>query len=423
MKKRLLSSLITGSLVVVCMFVFSGAAAGDTVYVDPNGSADFNTIQTAIDDVNTVAGDVVIVMPGTYVENINMSGKAITLRGTDPLNAGVVLATIIDGNASGSVITCNTSEGPSTVISGFLITNGLADYGAGMYITSSSPTVTNCTFSGNTVNNIGGGMICAGYSSATITNCTFSNNSANDRGGGMCDYYSSTTVTNCTFSNNSANISGGGFYHHQSESPTVTNCTFSGNTATYHGGGMYNGYSPSPTVINCTFNGNTAANGSGMSNNNSSPTVRNSILWGNISGGEIYNSSSTPIISYCNIAGGYPGTGNIDADPLFVNAAVGDYHLRSQAGNFTTNQSPYGPPVFEVFDPNTSPCIDAGDPGSDVGDEPEGNGGRINMGAYGGTNMASRSSYIPPVEGDVDGDGDVDLDDFALMAANWLAGK
>ncbi len=332
MKKRLLSSLITGPLVVVCMFVFSGVAAGDTVYVDPNGSADFNTIQAAIDDVGTVAGDVVIVMPGTYVENINMLGKAITLRSTDPLNSGVVLATIIDSNASGTVITCNTGEGPSTVISGFLITNGRADYGGGMYNSGSSPTVTNCTFSGNTANIIGGGMISDGGSSATITNCTFSNNSA-DSGGGMGDYSSSTTVTNCTFSNNPANERGGGFYNHYNSSPTVNGCTFSGNTAPA-GGGMFNNNSSSPTVINCTFSGNTAGTGGGMYNNSSSPKVSDSFFCVN-----------TP-------------------DQIF--------------GAYTDN---------------------------------------------GGNNMQHCPPPVTRIEGDVDGDGDVDLHDFALMAANWLEGK
>ncbi len=44
------------------------------------------------------------------------------------------------------------------------------------------------------------------------------------------------------------------------------------------------------------------------------------------------------------------------------------------------------------MDAATSPCIDAGDPNSPVGDEPQPNGGRINMGAYGGTAEASKSS-------------------------------
>ncbi len=73
-------------------------------------------------------------------------------------------------------------------------------------------------------------------------------------------------------------------------------------------------------------------------------------------------------MSYCDIQGGWPGEGNIDADPLFTDIINGDFHLL--AG---------------------SPCIDAGDPGSEFALEPEPNGGRINMGAYGGTPQASLS--------------------------------
>ncbi len=57
---------------------------------------DFGTIQAAIDDPGTVAGDVVIVAQGEYSENINFFGKAITVRSTDPNDAGVVLNTIIN---------------------------------------------------------------------------------------------------------------------------------------------------------------------------------------------------------------------------------------------------------------------------------------------------------------------------------------
>ena len=59
--------------------------------------------------------------------------------------------------------------------------------------------------------------------------------------------------------------------------------------------------------------------------------MRNSILWGNTTmtgGTQIYNSSSAPSITYSLVEGGYPGTGNISADPLFVNAAAGDLRLR-----------------------------------------------------------------------------------------------
>ena len=97
------------------------------------------------------------------------------------------------------------------------------------------------------------------------------------------------------------------------------------------------------------------------------------------------NDRSSIFVSYSNIRGGWEGEGNIDVDPLFVDADNGDYHLKSQAGRYdATNQT-------WVIDDVTSPCIDAGDPNSEVVDEPVPNGDRINMGAYGGTVEASKS--------------------------------
>ena len=66
----------------------------------------------------------------------------------------------------------------------------------------------------------------------------------------------------------------------------------------------------------------------------------------------------------------------------------GDYHLKSQAARWDAARESW------VIDDVTSSC-DAGDPNSPVGDEPEPNGGRVNMGAYGGTAEASKSYIVP----------------------------
>lgn len=206
------------------------------------------------------------------------------------------------------------------------------------------------------------------------------NGSAYDSlGGGMINDSGSPTLTNLTFSGNSADYGGGmyNFGENGNSSPTLTNVIFSGNTATYYGGGMYNDsdYS-SPTLTNVTFSGNSAYIGGGMYNDGeySSPTLTNCILWGNTAdyGSQMYSSLTSPSVSYSDIQGGYAGTGNINADPLFVNAAGGN--LRLQAG---------------------SPAIDAGDnaavPGgitTDLDGLPrfaDGNGdtfATVDMGAY-----------------------------------------
>ncbi|WP_373331263.1 right-handed parallel beta-helix repeat-containing protein [Salmonirosea aquatica] len=80
-----------------------------------------------------------------------------------------------------------------------------------MYNTSSSPTLTNCSFLNNSANEIGGGIFNDFGSNPTLTNCSFLNNSAY-LGGGMCNFNSnSPTLTNCSFLNNSADRAGGAY--------------------------------------------------------------------------------------------------------------------------------------------------------------------------------------------------------------------
>ena len=366
--------------VLVALLTVSTAQA-DIIFVDVNCPGPGNgsvrdpycSIQTAID--NAVDTDEIVVAPGTYFETINFLGKAVWL-----LSSGGAEVTTIDANLPrgefASVVTCDSGEGPDTVLDGFTITGGTGkdvfgagitrgggmynflssptvvncdfirnsatESGGGMWNNSSSPTVNNCTFDGNSaVHPLGvgfGGGISNRVSNPRVTNCTFFMNSACIFGGAMSNSDSCPIVTNCRFTANTAGESGGGIYSHGS-SPTVTNCTFTGNTATHQGGGMRNSNSSDPTVTNCTFSGNSANTGGGMFNSASSSTVTvtNCILWGD-SPDEIVVSGDDPNVTFSNVEGGFPGTGNIDADPLFVDPDNGD--LRLQAG---------------------SPCIDAGD--------------------------------------------------------------
>ncbi len=112
--------------------------------------------------------------------------------------------------------------------------------------------------------------------------------------------------------------------------------------------------------------------------------LTNCILWGDTPD-EIYIFSGTPVVTYSDVQGGWAGESNIDADPLFADPDNGDYHLKSQAGRWEPSSQAW------LIDDVTSPCIDAGDPGTPIGLEPLPNGDIINMGAYGGTSKASKS--------------------------------
>jgi C1A family cysteine protease len=247
--------------------------------------------------------------------------------------------------------------------------NSAVTSGGGMYNEQSEPTLTNCTFNDNSANEDGGGMLNRDSSCPILTNCTFSGNYAVSGGGMGNDGDSNPELSNCVFSNNSAER-GGGMDNDRVSSPTLTNCIFYDNSAE-NGGGILNKADSSPILTNCTFSANSAQSDGGAISNNesSSPTVTNCILWGNAapSGAQIYNDgTSSATVRYSDIQGVWRGTGNTNADPLFIDASSGDLHLLP-----------------------ASLCIDAGDPSSYFGLEPEPDGARINMGAYGNTPEAT----------------------------------
>jgi len=347
--------------------------------------------------------------------------------------------------------------------------------GAGMYNIGSSPTLINCTFTNNWAEASGGGMhneykshptlrncefnrntaesgggIDNFRSTPTLANCSFSQNRAGNRGGGMFNHNSSLTVINCRFTNNQVYDHGGGIYNWEAE-VILDNCIFTGNVVTWIGGGVhrgggaiYNSEGSNAKLLNCTFAGNLGEKANAYAcnyylNPNSLQLI-NCILWDGDT--EIaYQDGSTIIISYTNVQGGWPGEGNIDTDPCFVDPGYwadaddpnkvaepndpnavwidGDYHLKSQAGRWDPASESW------IVDDVTSPCIDAGDPNSPIGYEPFPNGGIINMGAHGGTNEASKSYFGKPVcetiiAGDINGDCKVDFDDLMILMAHWL---
>ena len=245
--------------------------------VDDDDKADFDNIQAAVDASSD--GDEIVVMPGTYTSTqdghvVNMLGKAVTLRSSDPSDPVVVGATIIDGEGVRRGLACYTNETFQTIISGFTITNGSAvgfDYngngdieyweitGGGMWNYNSSPTLTDCSFTGNDAPYAGG--MHNYYSSPMLTNCTFTNNSANGAGG-MLNWESNPTLTDCTFTDNTASVYGGGGMFNQTSSPTLTNCTFTGNSAS-SGAGIYSANKSNPTLTDTTVCGNASGQISG----------------------------------------------------------------------------------------------------------------------------------------------------------------
>ena len=165
----------------------------------------------------------------------------------------------------------------------------------------------------------------------TINKCTFKNNLIIDSGSVFLLSSDNSVISSCHFIDNTAAF-GAGIYNSNS-SPHISNCIFVRNHASGKGGAMENFNGSSPTIVNCTFYGNSAQYGGAISNyNNCSPSIVNSILWANtasVSGIHLRNEiSSTPVLSYCCVSGGYAGTGNISSEPIFVDSTNDDYRLR-----------------------------------------------------------------------------------------------
>jgi hypothetical protein len=352
------------------------------------------TIQAGIDAA--VNGDTVLVAGGTYTgtgnKNIDFHGKTITVR-----SANGPETCIIDCEHSARGFRFDGDEGPTCVVDGFTITAGATDGVGGGIACYASPTIRNCTISGNHASCAplfggGGGLACF-WSSPTILNCTIAGNTSEGNGGGVYCRGASPTIVNCTIVGNAAHGDGGGVYCKQGSllirdctiagnsangdwggavcgmeycnltlshcrltgnaAPdggggvcvgyfsilTLTDCTIAGNTTPSYGGGVVC-YDSSAAIRNCTFTRNSAAGGGAILYDGATATVdsSNCILWGDTPD-EVFASSGNLAATYSDIQGGWPGTGNIDADPLLVDPDAADYHLC--AG---------------------SPCIDAGDP-------------------------------------------------------------
>jgi hypothetical protein len=282
--------------VIFSVASFSGLASAATVRTVCSSGCDSTTIQGAINSSSN--GDVVLVRPGTYTEDIDFGGKAIEVT-----SQGCPEETIIDADGeSNSVVTFDTSETSSSILNGFTIKNGDGTlisgnrYGGGIYIYYASPTIKNCIITSNDASLYGGG-IYTDHGSPVIDNCVVSyntakdgagissrrstdvviknntninNNTASRNGGGVNVYLGDISITDSTVADNTANgvgsgsPNGGGGIHSVgvAGSTTIDNCTISGNTGVYYGGGLTGqGF----TIKNgTTITDNTANQGGGI---------------------------------------------------------------------------------------------------------------------------------------------------------------
>ncbi|MHC4743404.1 MAG: LamG-like jellyroll fold domain-containing protein, partial [Planctomycetota bacterium] len=427
-----------------CNLIISGAyaanspqMAGVTLYVriddgELHVPLEYSTIQGAIDDAS--GGDTVIVAPGRYTgdgnRDIEFLGKAITVRSVDPNDPCVVAGTIIDCNGSNTERHRGFNLNCFGGLCGFTITNGYALEGGGIRSGCFMTTISKCIIRGNAAVNDGGGIYLG--EGGVIEDCLITGNRARLLGGGIGCRRDIVTISNCVITGNKADFGGGGIGKmHSSSELVIRNCTIADNYASHKGGGIYSWEKLQLTITNSIIWNNEAGDCDYQLALDAAPLGDTSKVWisySDIEGGCQHSCMDGHVSLYCL-------GGNIDLEPDFAEAGHwvdsndpnivvepndpngvwvgGDYHLRSEGGRWDPNSESW------VVDANASACIDAGDPNSDWTEELWPHGGRINMGAYGGTAEASMS--LPSVWdiADIDKDGEVDFVDFEILASQW----
>jgi hypothetical protein len=284
-------------------------------------------------------------------------------------------------NITGTTSTPGGTGAVNVVIDGFLIQNGYATgagvNGAGILCVRASLHLANLYLRSNFAApsppgapNYGGGIY---FTSATagvypvpsftleIKNSEFFDDHGEQGGGIYCDGVTGSIVNTKFLENKST---GSGAAACITKMPggdllSFTNCVFYANLASGGGstqaGGLYlgdinggvgAGYA---RLVNCTLaenscNSNPPPHGQALAiNPYSQATIHNSIFWSNNSlGGTVFPIDGSATVTYSDVEGSWPGNGNKNVDPYFVNPAGGDLSLQ------------LGPPPLAL-------CIDAAD--------------------------------------------------------------
>ncbi len=348
---------------------FIGNAA--TITVDLRGGGDYTEIQAAIDAA--ADGDRVRVAPGEHAitSPINFHGKAIAVASVSgPEETKVVMAQPPTDPERASVAIFESGETGESVLNGFTLQGGSGtrwgieepeDGGGGiLLLNESSPTIRNCTISGNTSYRgggvysrssspelshctisgnssvVGGAVYCVGQSTPVLTNCAIAENKTNWYGGGMtCRAQANATLMSCTVLRNWSQDGSGGFYcnaavpelvdctitencggcgrlggfgtggvYCERSSLTLTDCTITGNWGNTDGGGITCEGNPAAILANCTITANRGKWAGGVYCHNSSPVFTECTIAGNTAEnfGGVCCTRSSPKLRNCTTA-------------------------------------------------------------------------------------------------------------------------
>ena len=308
------------------------------------------------------------------VQNTSQMGGGIGMCGTNV----AIENNVIRNNKAGK----GAAIGTVSDLGNFLIADnrienntGYSDHGGGVYISNGTGTVTKNIFDTNII----GQDITWGWGGAIVIT-------------GYADTMKVVTLSFNIYRNNRAPGRGGAVFVDDQAKVRMEHELLYKNTTGQSGSAIFvdadGAKKPSVLYMNhCTVADNSASSGAALYVQGCNTNVQNSIFWNNGNSFEAVNdlpAVAKLTVNYTLTQQNFTGTGNITSNPLFVNAASGDFHLQSRGGHYNNGQW--------VNDSSSSPAIDAGNPTSPYSIEPMPNGGRVNLGCYGNTAEASKSN-------------------------------
>lgn len=345
----------------------TGFAAGETGWkgISFSGSGaglDYSNLKHVIVEYSTGNGVTCWDFPQLLIENSTFRNNMDYGLAFYQFSNAIVEGVEISNNASGGI----DIEFSTPQVSDFLIENNggsginlFGDLNGGTPTSFSQGEIRNNHSTGN------GGGICLVYNfTVEMKDVNIHHNSA-EKGGGIYTLEGFAFLENSIIQSNQAEY-GGGLYNDFESDINLHSCVITDNYAEFDGGALYV-EEAHLEVERTTISNNQAGNAAGglyyAVENAMIGSISSSILWGNFPQ-EIVVPSVKLNITYTNIAEDYYGIGNINADPMFVNADDGNYQL-------SWNDYP-------AINSSKSPCIDAGDPNATA--DPDGT--VADMGAF-----------------------------------------
>ena len=226
---------------------------------------DYETIQEAIDEAED--GDTIEVEAGTYLENIDYLGKAITIIAVDGPEETTIIGSEPSDSDFGSCVTFSTSEGLDSVLDGFTLTDGTGTVvelndtlttavGGGILCVGASPTIVNCVIEDNEgsggiflgdgseaeiadcviQDHVDTGLFIRGESDVTLESVIIRDNSG--YAGGVSMRESSATFLSCTIEDNASTLGTAGVYVTANSVVSFVSCDIRGNEGGFFGGGI-----------------------------------------------------------------------------------------------------------------------------------------------------------------------------------------